>query len=93
MKYRKKPIVIEAFRYGLDVPTEWSFEGHVIETVCSKDEEYLLIHTLEGVMRANIGDYLHNFAFLMQEKIRSLRDDFQYIQENYVKDDIMAGVL
>lgn len=36
MKYRKKPIVIEAYQ---------------------TDEE-VVIHTLEGYMKANIGDYI-----------------------------------
>lgn len=33
-----------------------------------------LINYCEGaIMAATAGDYLHNFAFIMQEKIRALR--------------------
>ena len=39
-----------------------------------------LIDNCEGaIMAAKSGDYLHNFAFMLQEKIRVLRDDIQYL--------------
>jgi hypothetical protein len=38
-----------------------------------------LIDNCEGaVMAAKGGDYLHNFAFLLQEKLRVLQHDFTY---------------
>jgi hypothetical protein len=43
-----------------------------------------LIDNCEGaVMAAKSGDYLHNFAFLLQEKLRVLEQDFKY----YFEDD------
>lgn len=55
MKYRKKPIVVEAIQYTGD---------NLVEVVkfCDKDKvlfnHYFYIVTLEGNMRANIGDYI-----------------------------------
>ena len=42
-----------------------------------------LIHNCEGaMMAAKGGDYLHNFSFLLQEKIRQLRNDFEYYADH-----------
>lgn len=62
MKYRKKPIVVEAFRWGYEKEPEWftEKEGTYI-TVLSDDRqsrEELLIPTIEGTMHAKIGDYI-----------------------------------
>ncbi len=53
MKYRKKPVEIEAFpwTYGCSIP-EWG-KGNLKEF-----EDYVLINTLEGKMRAVRGDYI-----------------------------------
>jgi hypothetical protein len=67
MKYRKKPVVVEAFRIGMDYIPDWFMNkvtsneiilhgsssgfNHVDDTNCD-------IHTLEGVMHANYGDYI-----------------------------------
>ena len=56
-RFVKKPIEIEAFRFGFDVIPEW-FSGEGVEIVESKDDYYSLIRTLEGTMRANIGDFI-----------------------------------
>lgn len=56
-KYRKKPIVIEAFRLG-DHSTpypEW-FNPECRYT--NKDGEQAMINTLEGSMNAKEGDYI-----------------------------------
>lgn len=63
-KFVKKPIVIEAFRFGHDIEPPWIFEA-----LCERsnifgytDKETGLrsieIRTLEGVMTANEGDYV-----------------------------------
>lgn len=72
MKYRKKPVVIEAFQYDGDfkdsdgnfyVP-EWAqkaFEGGIIRfgSLNCIDPPYdLFIDTLEGTHRASVGDYI-----------------------------------
>lgn len=56
MKYRKKPIVIEAWQWTgnfADAPT-WIKEGAVSEDVNS----LLRVVTLEGEMYASLGDFV-----------------------------------
>lgn len=61
-KFKKKPIVVEAIQYD-------GTENSVVEILQLKettnssrsilvDAEFLLIHTLEGVMRADKGDWI-----------------------------------
>lgn len=58
MKYRKKPVVIEAVRFdGTDESCEWllpQLESGEVGRACNK----LHINTLEGVMTAEVGDYI-----------------------------------
>lgn len=63
MKYRKKPVVIEAFRYGFDKIPEWGMEAkrQGILTPYSQfggEVMYCEIKTLEGTMRGEGGDYI-----------------------------------
>lgn len=68
-KYRKKPVEVEAFQFYIDNIPDWfmdkvttneitlhycNYRGYPIE------DAYCLINTLEGVMRANGGDYIIN---------------------------------
>ncbi|CUM22663.1 hypothetical protein KQ805_03055 [Listeria monocytogenes] len=55
MKYRKKPVVIEAFCFGYEPSPDW------FSAVITADETGSLfadIKTLEGTMRAERGDYV-----------------------------------
>lgn len=59
MKYRKKPVEIEAIQYiGTDKNKIelYHFMGSL--TYYVDENEDLIIKTLEGNMRANIGDYI-----------------------------------
>lgn len=58
-KFRKKPVVIEAFRYGIDSRPGW-FEDRVgaIDFPIYTFGMYCIIHTLEGEMRGGWGDYI-----------------------------------
>ena len=66
MKFRKKPVVIEAvqIKKGMDIP-EWLQEAmstfeisiHGINTV-TRDQPYAYVHTLEGDMRGDAGDWI-----------------------------------
>lgn len=71
-KFRKKPVVIEAFIMGVDPRPGW-FQNNVTDRVIntflvdSKDEAnspfefkktYCLIKTLEGEMKGDYGDYI-----------------------------------
>jgi len=65
-QYRKKPVVIEAFKYGIDNRPDWfndkvttnEIVTHVGYDLRSPEEFYCEIKTLEGVMRGNCGDYI-----------------------------------
>lgn len=67
MKYIKKPLVIEAFKYGYDEIPEWVDGDKCIEhqpVQLNLDSEktfldnFMIIHTSEGHMRADKGDYV-----------------------------------
>lgn len=70
MKYRKKPVEIEAFRLGIDYIPDWFMDkvtsNEVILHRISFDESrannygqmLCKIKTLEGVMQAYEGDYI-----------------------------------
>lgn len=61
-KYRKKPVVIEAVRF---IDTEENYEeimnffGETTYTISHVQREpYIIIDTLEGRMKADVGDYI-----------------------------------
>lgn len=70
MKYRKKPVIVEAFRLGVDPIPLWfdelknkgevilcnAFDGRGDPLACM--ELFARILTLEGVMTASEGDYI-----------------------------------
>jgi len=63
MKYRKKPVVIEAFRLGDEWPDWWADKISTNEITTEYDGSsrgfnYALIKTLEGTMRAERGDWI-----------------------------------
>ena len=62
-KFRKKPVVIEAIRFTSDIkPVDLhaflgSFDGVHVQRM-GPGESLILIDTLEGVMKANEGDWI-----------------------------------
>jgi hypothetical protein len=62
MKYRKKPVVIEAVQYTGDVNTteidDMAFCEAYNKGVIKERDSKLIIKTLEGTMIANIGDFV-----------------------------------
>ena len=66
MKYRKKPIVIEAFKfdgYIIDFGEEpyppcWAFDGLDTGVLTFDSQGDLYVNTLEGKMLVSIGDYI-----------------------------------
>lgn len=61
MKYRKKPVVIEAMQVpeeGVEPSTEFLEFIEQNSDIHSDRDEGLAIHTLEGTMRADPGDYI-----------------------------------
>ncbi len=74
MKYRKKPVVVEAFRLGFDYIPDWFMDAvtandAILHGTSSGfdhvDDTNADIKTLEGTMRANYGDYI----------VRGIRDE------------------
>lgn len=72
MKYRKKPVIIEAFRYDGDLINregkyyipEWAAEAHKNGVLYFAEDHQsslpyeLFIKTLEGDMKVSVGDYV-----------------------------------
>lgn len=54
--YRKKPVVIEAFKWGTDLAPEWfkALEDVKLNTASGS----VFIATLEGTMEARMGDWI-----------------------------------
>lgn len=61
MKYRKKPVIVEAFRWGYDQEPDWYKEavnkGSVFEQK-HYEHPYCVIKTLEGNHGCSYGDYI-----------------------------------
>ena len=65
MKYRKKPVVIEAYQWqgdfvvnGVNEAPIWLQNAQEQGVVYFKDQGELYIHTLEGEHHASVGDYI-----------------------------------
>lgn len=61
MKYRKKPLEVEAFIMGIDDIPDWFMDKVTSnEIILSRNvnETYCYIKTLEGTMKADYGDYI-----------------------------------
>ena len=66
MKYRKKPVVIEAFQYDEDLITiysigripEWAKDAIDDGVIFADEYAKVYIKTLEGNMLANVDDYI-----------------------------------
>jgi len=64
MKYVKKPIVVEAFQFGVDEEPEWFIDKIRVYGEAKIGEIYIYdplqcsIETLEGRMYANVGDMI-----------------------------------
>lgn len=66
-KFRKKPVVIEAMQFdGSDESAheiqDWAESccsfNDLVKAVACKGEDFMLVHTLEGTMRAQPGDWI-----------------------------------
>lgn len=62
MKYRKKPVVIEAFKLGIDFIPYWFMdkvsENKIVLHGDAFEKTNADIETLEGWMHASYGDYI-----------------------------------
>ncbi|MGL5549256.1 MAG: hypothetical protein ACRDD4_06140 [Culicoidibacterales bacterium] len=57
MKWRKKPVIVEAFRLYHEAFPEWIWEASDNGVVELRTKD-VVIKTLEGDMLANTGDYI-----------------------------------
>lgn len=61
-KYRKKPVVIEAFQMGIDSLPAWANEALEKQILVHSTDGFghstLIINTLEGVMLASANDFV-----------------------------------
>ena len=62
MRYRKKPVVVEAIQFKDDADTIRTISEFLDTDICVDYSEphkpVIKIATLEGVMAANVGDYI-----------------------------------
>ena len=60
MKYRKKPVIIEAFRFGVDDMPNWflSDERVVWGNKEGKTPLFCIIKTSSGLVTGDFGDYI-----------------------------------
>ena len=58
MKYRKKPVVIEAFQLGIFPVPDWFKEKMATNKVVLHNDLTADIETLEGIIHANYGDFI-----------------------------------
>ena len=59
MKYRKKPVVIEAVRFMIDAELpDWFMDRVTNGTITIHGDGTCDIETLEGNMKSNKGDYI-----------------------------------
>lgn len=58
IRYRKKPVVIEAFRPGFDLRPEWFYHAVDAGIIYSGPNGELKIKTLEGIHTVSPGDYI-----------------------------------
>ena len=63
MKYRKRPVEIEAFRLGIDYMPDWFMDRVTTNDVILRSDAvngiaYASIKTLEGIMCADYGDFI-----------------------------------
>lgn len=60
-KYQKRPVIIDAFQWtGIDceIPDWFIRKAECHKTEKIENSEYLIIKTLEGDMKASIGDFI-----------------------------------
>ena len=57
MKYKKKPVTVEAFRLGYESFPKWAEEA-LFDGTLRIENDHVIVRTLEGVMTANMGTFI-----------------------------------
>lgn len=58
MKFRKKPVIIEAIQWLVTIESEKEIKDFGCEFIVAPNPDYLVIITLEGTMCASPFDYI-----------------------------------
>lgn len=58
MKYIKKPVIIEAFKLGVDCMPDWFMDKVTTNEIILRNDKSADIETLEGWHHASFGDYI-----------------------------------
>lgn len=58
MKYRKKPVVIEAIQWAANIDSFNEIKNFGAPISWNYIDDHLNVETLEGVMRCNVWDYV-----------------------------------
>ena len=60
MRFRKRPVIIEAFKLGIDDIPDWALfdDSFSLRTTSNELHTHALVETPEGTMRAELGDYI-----------------------------------
>src|SRR5574344_2618366 len=99
-KYRKRPVEVEAIQFdGWNWREVYQFmsDEPLMFTQDFRKEEYILIETLEGVMKAKVGDYIikgvHGEFYPCKPDIfhETYEDANTSIDENDTKEGITIG--
>lgn len=84
-KYRKNPVSVDAFRFGYDlIPSEMAGDDRI--RIHFDPDFHMIIHTLEGDMRANFGDYIIKGV---QGELYPCKPDI--FEATYSSDEIVAA--
>lgn len=54
--YRKKPVTVEAFRFGFDIAPKWWIDSRMTHAYRRSDDTFIV--TLEGDMKVDVGDWV-----------------------------------
>jgi hypothetical protein len=57
MKYRKLPVIVEAFRLGYEAFPKWA-EDAFLDGRLKIEDDHVIVRTLEGVMNADMGVFI-----------------------------------
>jgi hypothetical protein len=90
MKYVKKPVVVEAFQFGVDDAPEWFTKEYGLQVVFHGGfPNKCIIRTLEGVMEVLEGNFIIKG---IQGEIYPCKEDiFKETYKPYEEDDYTFG--
>ena len=57
MRYRKLPVIVEAFCLGYEAFPKWA-ENAMFDGTLKIEDDHVIIKTLEGKVTANMGTYI-----------------------------------